>query len=70
MLVDCQQLKRMGARTAGRNAACNHFIPTACVHNMTWGEPGTLSGTWTESETARGCVASIWEEDNSLLISV
>jgi hypothetical protein len=70
MLVDCQQLKLMGARTAGRTAACNYFILTACVHNMTWGEPGTLSWTWAESETATGCVASIWEEDDSLLISV
>jgi hypothetical protein len=69
--VDCQQLKRTGARSAGRTAACNDFILTACVCNMTmWGEPGMLSWTWAESEIAMGCVAKIWEEDNSMLSSV
>jgi hypothetical protein len=44
--VDCQQLKRTGARSAGRTAACYDFIPTACVRNMkTWGGPGTLNWT-------------------------
>ncbi len=32
--VDRQQLKWMGARSAARSAACNDFIPTACVRNM------------------------------------
>ncbi len=46
--VDCKQLKRTGARSAGRSAACYDFIPTACVRNMkTWGGPGTLNWTWT-----------------------
>jgi hypothetical protein len=45
--VDCQQLKCTGAMSAGRGAACNDFIPTACVRNMTaWGGPGTLNWTW------------------------
>jgi hypothetical protein len=39
--VDCQQLKQTGARSAGRSAAWNDFILTACMHNMTWGGPGT-----------------------------
>jgi hypothetical protein len=47
--VDCQPLKQTGARSAGRSPACNDFIPTACVHNMTmWGGPGTLILTWAE----------------------
>ncbi len=33
--VDCQQLKRTGARSAGHSAACNDFIPTAYVRNKT-----------------------------------
>jgi hypothetical protein len=50
--------------------ACNDFISTACVRNMmSWGEPGTLSWTWAEIETAMGCVAKIWEEDDSVLSS-
>jgi hypothetical protein len=48
--------------------AGNDFIPTACVYNMmTWGEPGTSSWMWVETETAMGCVAKIWEEDDSVL---
>jgi hypothetical protein len=40
--VDCQQLKQTGARSAGSSAACNDFIPTACLRNMrTWG-----GGAW------------------------
>ncbi len=45
--VDCQQLKQMGARSAGRSAACiTSFRLPACA---TWerGEgPGTLIWTW------------------------
>ncbi len=66
--VDCQQLKRTGARSAGHGAACNDFIPTACMRNMmTWG------GTWhvnldVGGEIATtGRVARIWEEDDSML---
>jgi hypothetical protein len=46
----CQQLKRTGARSAGSSAACNDFIPAACLCNMmTWGgEPGTLIWMWEE----------------------
>jgi hypothetical protein len=36
---------------------------------MTWEEPGTLSWTWVKGETAMGCVAKIWEEDDSVLSS-
>jgi hypothetical protein len=65
-----KRMKQTGARSAGHTEACNDFISTACVHNMmTWGEPGTLSWTWAESETAMGCVAKIWEEDDSVLSS-
>ncbi len=48
LAVDCQQLKRTGARSAGRSAACNDFIPTAFMRNMrTWrGGPGTFIWTW------------------------
>jgi hypothetical protein len=54
----------MGARSAGHGAACNYFIPTACVRNMTtWGGPGRdVVG---EIATT-GRVASIWEEDDSV----
>ncbi len=47
LTVDCQQLKQTGARSAGSSAACNDFIPTACVRNKkTWGGgPGTLFWT-------------------------
>ncbi len=45
----CQQWKRTGARSAGRSEACNDFIPTTCVRNMTtWGGPGMLNWTWAE----------------------
>ncbi len=40
--VDRQQLKQMGARSAGLSAACICPTPTACVHSMTtWEIPGT-----------------------------
>ncbi len=40
-------MKRTGARPAGRDAACNDFIPTACVCNMrTWGGPSTFIWMW------------------------
>jgi hypothetical protein len=65
--VDCQQLKRTGARSAGRFVACNDFIPTACVRNMmTWG------GTWHVhldvggEIVTTGHMARIWEEDDSV----
>jgi hypothetical protein len=32
--VYCQQLKRMGARSAGSSMACNDFLLTACLCNM------------------------------------
>ncbi len=58
----------MGARSEGCSTACKDFIPTACMRNiMTWEEPGMLGWTWTESEFARGCVARIMEEDDSVL---
>jgi hypothetical protein len=45
--VDCQQLKRTGARSAGHSAACDNFILTACVCNMrTSGGPGTFIWMW------------------------
>jgi hypothetical protein len=60
----------MGARSAGRTVASNDIILTVYMHNMTtWGEPGTLSWMWAERETAVGCVAKIWEEENSVLSS-
>ncbi len=31
-------MKRAGARSAGHSTACNDFILTACVRNMTWGD--------------------------------
>jgi hypothetical protein len=40
-LVDCQQLKRTGAKSTGCSAACNDFIPTACMRNMM-----NVGGTW------------------------
>ncbi len=44
LTVDHQQLKRMGARSAGRSAACIGPTPTACVHSMTtWEIPGTCT---------------------------
>jgi hypothetical protein len=53
--VDCQQLKRTGARSAGRSAACNDFTPTACVRNMItwWGGPGTFIWTWVKKRRPR-----------------
>jgi hypothetical protein len=40
------------------------------MHNMMmWGEPGTFSWTRAKGETAMGCVAKIWEEDDSMLSS-
>jgi hypothetical protein len=57
----------MGARSAGRSAACNDFIPTACVRNMTtWGGPGTLNLDVGREIATTGCVARIWEEDDSV----
>ncbi len=49
--VDCQQLKRMAARSAGRSLACNYFIRTACVHIMMRG------GTWHVKLNAGGEIA-------------
>jgi hypothetical protein len=44
--VDRQQLKPTGARSAGRSAACNDFIPTACLpaqhDDVGGGAPGPL----------------------------
>ncbi len=67
-LVDCQQLKRTGARSAGRSAACNDFIPTACVRNMmTWGGPGMVHNLDVGGEiVTTGRTAKIWEEDDSV----
>jgi hypothetical protein len=63
------QLKRMGARSVGRSAACNDFIPTACVRNMmTWGRDLARYNLDMGREiAANGRVARIWEEDNSVL---
>jgi hypothetical protein len=36
---------------------------------MMWGEPGTFSWTRAKGETDMGCVAKIWEEDDSMLSS-
>ncbi len=36
---------------------------------MTWGEPGTLSWMWAETEFSTGCMVRIWEEDDSVLSS-
>jgi hypothetical protein len=67
MTVDCQQLERTGARSAGRGAACNDFILTACVCNlMMWGD--LASCNYLGREIAAMCHAvRIWEEDNSML---
>jgi hypothetical protein len=65
--VDCQQLKRMGARSASCSAAWNDFIPTACLCNMrTWGDMARLFGCG-RREAATDCVARIWEEFDSVL---
>jgi hypothetical protein len=65
--VDCQQLKRTGARSAGRSAACNDFILTACVCKMkTWGDLESESGRG-RREVATGRVAMIREEYGSVL---
>jgi hypothetical protein len=66
--VDCQQLKRTGARSAGRSAACNDFIPTACVSNMrTWGGGLACLLGHGRREAATDRVARIWEEHDSVL---
>ncbi len=63
--VDCQQLERTGARSAGCSAACNDFIPTACVRNMrTWGGLACLFGRG-RREAATDRMARIWEEHDS-----
>ncbi len=67
MAVDCQQLKQAAARSAGCSVACNDFIPTAYVRNMMM-----CGGTWYFNldvggeMVATGCVARIWEEDDSM----
>jgi hypothetical protein len=57
----------MGARSAGCSTACNDFILTACVHNMTWGGPGTLQSGRVWRDDGQGHIARIWEEDDSVL---
>jgi hypothetical protein len=62
-------LKRMGAGSAGRSAACTDSTPTACVRSMTmWEIPSTFKLD-VEGETATGWVARTWEEDGSMLSS-
>ncbi len=47
--------------------ACNDFIPTACVRNMTkWGGPGTLNLDVGGEIATMGRMARIWEEDDSV----
>ncbi len=66
--VDCQQLKRTCARSAGCSAACNGFIPTACVRNMmTWGGTWHINLDVGREIATTGHVARIWEEDDSVL---
>jgi hypothetical protein len=58
----------MGARSAGSSAACNDFIPTACMRKMTtWGGPGMLKLDGGGEIVTTGGVARIWEEDDSVM---
>ncbi len=56
-----------GCQVSSRSAACNDFIPTAFMRNMTAG-----GGTWhakldVDGEiVTTGRVARIWEEDGSM----
>ncbi len=61
-------MKQTGARSAGRSAACNGFILTACVRNMmTWGGIWHINLDVGREIAATGHVARIWEEDDSML---
>jgi hypothetical protein len=67
--VVCQQLKRTGARSAGRSVDSNDFILTACIRNMMWVGPGRYNLDVGREMAALGLVARMWEEDKRVLSS-
>jgi F420-dependent methylenetetrahydromethanopterin dehydrogenase len=47
--------------------AWNDFIPTAFMHNMTWGDMACYNLDVSREMAATGCMARIWEEDDSVM---